>query len=285
MTEGPFFAETAYTWEIVVYFFLGGLSAGCFLLSVVANYWKEDLKPLAKIGAVLAPIALAVGRLFLMVDLGKPFRFWRLLLSFNPTSALSWGVWFLNIFFGLSVVYAFLVVKGKDDKAKAVGYLGIPFALLVGGYTGVLLAQAPGRALWHSALLPVIFLVGGIVSGIALVMLVAAAKGQGETSAKLGKVLASLLIFELGMLFAEVIVLLNGGADAALAVEGLLSGQFSFLFWVVAVIMGGVLPILSLFRSKIPPALQIIASILILVGIFTVRYIVVLGGQVEVPLL
>ena len=88
----------AYDWMIVTYFFLGGLSAGAFLFSVAANYWKPELRPLGKTVAVLAPIALAIGMFVLFIDLGKPFRVWRLITGFNPSSALSWGVWFLNIF-------------------------------------------------------------------------------------------------------------------------------------------------------------------------------------------
>ena len=99
-------AEVAYDWMVAVYFFLGGLSAGAFLFSVGATYWKEELRPLAKAPAVLAPIALAAGMLLLLLDLGQPMRSWRLILTFNSTSVLSWGVWFLNIFGLLSVMAA-----------------------------------------------------------------------------------------------------------------------------------------------------------------------------------
>ena len=102
----------AYNWMIAAYFFLGGLGVGAFLFSVAANYWKQDLKPAAKATSVVTPLAIALGMFVLWLDLGQPFRVWRLFLSFNPTSALSWGVWFLNIFFVLSLVYAWFVVKG-----------------------------------------------------------------------------------------------------------------------------------------------------------------------------
>ena len=139
----------AYNWMIVVYFFLGGLGAGAFLLSVAANYWKRDLKPIATIAAIIAPLAVGIGLLFLVVELGRPERFWRLLLTFNYTSAISWGVWFLNIFFLLSVIHAWLSLKGKESRFVA--YAGVPFAILVGTYTGVLLSQSLGNAFWHSA--------------------------------------------------------------------------------------------------------------------------------------
>ncbi|KKK60962.1 hypothetical protein LCGC14_3019110, partial [marine sediment metagenome] len=76
----------AYNWMIVVYFFLGGLGAGAFLLSVAADFWKQELKPVAKIAAIIAPLAVGIGLLFLVADLGRPERFWRLFLTFNHTS-------------------------------------------------------------------------------------------------------------------------------------------------------------------------------------------------------
>ena len=80
----------AYNWIVAVYFFLGGLGAGAFLLSVTATYWWQELKPVARTASVLAPIAIAAGLFCLWLDLGQPFRVWRLFLSFNPTAAISY---------------------------------------------------------------------------------------------------------------------------------------------------------------------------------------------------
>jgi len=271
--------EIAFNWVIVAYFFLGGLSAGCYLLSVTATYWNAELKPLAKTSAVMAPIALAIGMALLNMDLGRPERFWRLLTHFNPTSAISWGMMFLSIFFALSTVYAYMLLKGKDVKARMAAYAGLPFCFLVATYTGILLAQAPDRVLWHTALLPVLFLTGGIISGFAMTMLVSALKGQGEVSAKLSKTLACLLLVELGMVLIEMAVLLNGSVEAVAVVQELLKGSYSGLFWGVEIALGAVIPALILLRSKTSAPAQVLASVLILVGIFTMRYIVVIGGQ------
>lgn len=270
----------AYNWMVAVYFFLGGLGAGAFLLSVTANYWKQEFKPIAKTASVIAPIAIAIGLLFLSLDLGMPFRAWRLFLSFNPTSALSWGVWFLNIFFALSVVYAWLLFKGQTDKAKRVAYVCVPFAVLVATYTGVLLTQAPGRALWHSALMPVLFLNGGLISGLAAVILFSVGRASQELLSKLGKVAAWLVVLELGLVVVELLALRNGGSEGVAVVSALLAGEFSFLFLWVEVALGAVIPLLILFRSKVNPAALAVASALVLIGIFTMRYVIVVGGQV-----
>ena len=271
--------ELAYDWMIVTYFFLGGLSAGSFLFSVATTYWKQELRPLGRRPAILAPVILAVGLLILLVDLGQPFRAWRLFFSLNPASALSWGVWFLNIFFVLSVLYAWNLVKTTPDKAKKFGYIGVPFAVLVAMYTGVLLTQAPGRPLWHTALVPVLFLNGALVSGVALGMLVSSDLADGGALAKAGKLLAGLVLLELGLVIVELIVLFNSSGEAAAAATGLLTGPYAVAFLGIEVLLGTIVPVILLLRSKTPAA-QMIASVLILIGVFTMRYVVVVGGQV-----
>ncbi len=280
MVEFKIIEHMSYDWVIAAYFFLGGLSVGSYLLSVAANYWKKSLQPLANIAAIITPLFLSLGMLLLFLDLGKPFRFWRLLFTLVPTSALSWGVWFLNIFFFISLAYTWFLIKGNGAKAKKFAYFGLPFALLVGSYTAVLLGQAPGRVLWHSALMPLLFLLGGLISGIALVMLVAIALNKGAISAQLNKFIAWLLVLELGLVLIEILNLFNGGARAVAMANRLMRGEYSFLFWMVEIVLGAVLPLVILFRSKVTLSHQAMASVLILVGIFAMRYIVVVGGQV-----
>jgi formate-dependent nitrite reductase membrane component NrfD len=273
--------HVAYDWMIVVYFFLGGVSAGAFMFSVAANYWKQEFKPLAKTAAILAPITLAIGMFFLLVDLGKPFRMWRLFLSFNPRSAISWGTWFLCIFFLLSLVYIWLLTKGEDEKAKKYAYLGLPMAFLVAIYTAIILAQSPGTALWRHviAILPWLFLVGGLISGIALVILVSAGRMDSVLLAKLGKFVVWLVLLELGIIFTDVVILFNGDVTAVDSAKSFLVGEFSFLFWVLEIILGSLIPVIILLRTKVSTKGLAVASMLILMGIYVMRYIVVIGGQ------
>jgi tetrathionate reductase subunit C len=271
--------HVAYNWMIAVYFFLGGLGAGAFVLSVAANYWKQEFKPVAKTASIVAPIAIAIGLFFLWIDLGRPFRVWRLFVSFNPTSALSWGVWFLNIFFALSVLYAGLLAMGQIAKAKLAAYAGLPFAILVGTYTGILLAQSPGRALWHSALIPVLFLNGGLISGIAIVILLSVGRQNGDVLSKLGKVVGALVALEVGLVTIELIALLNGGAASVEAGNALLTGMHGFLFLGVEMVLGALIPVIILLRNKVGSAALATASALVLIGIFTMRYVIILGGQ------
>jgi len=268
----------SFDWMIALFFFLSGTSAGSFLFSMMANYWKKDYKPLATTAAWIAPIVLAIGMFIALIDLGKPSRLWRLYLYLNPTSMLSWGIWFLSIFFLITVAYLWLLKK-DENKAKRLGYIGVLFALAAASYTAVLLAQAPARALWHSSMVPPLFVLGGLISGVALVILVSADKTDRALINRLGRGLGWLILLELGLIPIEVLTLLNGGADDVIAAKALLVGEYSFLFWVVEIALGAVIPAAIFLRAKASPRLQSAAAMLVLIGIFMMRYIIVMGGH------
>jgi formate-dependent nitrite reductase membrane component NrfD len=283
MLEYDIVRHLTFDWAIVTYFFLGGLSAGAFFFSVAAKYWKKEFEPMAKTAALVAPVAVAAGMILLLVHLGRPLRAWRLALNFRPTSALSWGFWFLGIYLVLSIIHALFLYRDEIQTAKGVGYAGLPFAFLVSVYSAVLLHQAPGKVLWHhTAVLPWLFLTGGVISGISFVMLLSDGKLPEPQIRTLGKFLAWLVVLELAMITGEIIVFINGGSEEVTAAMFLLAkGKvYTLLFWLVEVLLGAAIPLVILFIGKFPKITRYAASILLLVGIYMMRYIVVIGGQI-----
>ncbi len=279
MFEQNTVTHLAYDWMIVMYFFLGGLSVGAYLFSVAANYWKQEYKSLAKRSAVLSLIVLAIGMFMLLIHLGRPERFWRVFTSFNPHSMLSWGAWLLNIFGLLDFIFTVLLFTSKKSVAKKVAYIGLPFALLTAFYTAIHIARAPDMLLWHSSLMPVLFLNGALISGIALVILFSANAKNVELFSKLGKFLALLVVIELCLVLSEVLMLFNGGNESIAVARSLISGRIGFLFLGVEIMVGAVVPVAILLKAKSDAILQIVASLLILIGVFTMRYVIVVGGQ------
>ena len=279
MSEQGAVSHLAYDWMIVMYFFLGGLSVGAYLFSVAANYWKQEFKHLAKRSAVLSLIALAIGMFMLLIHLGRPDRTWRIFTYFNPQSMLSWGAWILNIFGLLALIYTCLLFINKEIAAKKFAYLGLPFALLTAIYTAIHIARAPDKLLWHSTMMPVLFLNGAIISGIAGVMLFSANSNNTALLSKLGRFVAWMVMVELCMVLAEVLMLLNGGTESIAVAKFLVSGNIGFLFVGVEIVLGAVVPAAILLKAKPSALLQIAASLLILIGIFAMRYVIVVGGQ------
>jgi molybdopterin-containing oxidoreductase family membrane subunit len=118
-----------------------------------------------------------------------------------------------------------------------------------------------------------------VISGAALVILVSAGRADSVLLAKLGKFLVCLVLLELVIIFTDVVILFNGDITAVESAKSFLVGEFSFLFWGLEIILGSLIPVIILLRTKVSTKGLAVASILILIGIYVMRYIVVIGGQ------
>lgn len=179
--------------------------------------------------------------------------------------------------------------KGNMRLTRIFGFIGIPLAISVHGYTGFILAFGKARALWNTALMPILFLVSAIVSGIALMILVCTIKDRFFSKEKkinltlifnLGKLLAWMIIFDLFLVGSDLIVLSISHSDAQAIAHLLLLGKFSPLFLIVENLLGKIVPFILLVVPKFRRLTTIVvASILVVIGIFFMRYIVVVGGE------
>ena len=186
----------------------------------------------------------------------------------------------MNILFVLSAFHAWQVIKGQTTSlGKFAAYVGFPVALVVGTYTGILLTMSPGNPLWHTPLVPVLFLNGGLICGLAFALLAAGGKAV-ELRAKVAKYLICLVLAELGLIIIELITLFHAGGDYASAANGLFIGKFGALFVGLEIILGIIIPVGILLLSKARFGAQVLASVLVLIGILAMRFVVVIGGQV-----
>jgi tetrathionate reductase subunit C len=142
--------------------------------------------------------------------------------------------------------------------------------------------------------MPPIFLVSAMVSGLALMILVVVVKDFVLQRKKepdraliyaLGKFLVASIVLDLILIGIDLSVLLTSTTEAYRAALMLLNGQFRFLFLGVEVTLGAIVPLLlilsPLTKHWIPGF--VIASVLVMVGIFAMRCIMVIGG-LSIPL-
>lgn len=280
---------------IAVYFYLTGLSAGSFILSTLAYaFGMEQYKSLGRVGVILATVLLIIAPLFLLLHIGVPHRAWHLFLYLNFESPITWGSFLLILYPVNCIIYGYFMFKEKKKQTRLFGLIGIPLAVSVHGYTGFILAFGKARALWNTALMPILFLVSAIVSGIALMILVCIVKDRFFTKLKkinypllenLGKMLAWVIVFDLFLVGCDILVLLISHSDAQDVAHLLLSGKFFPLFLIVENLLGKIVPftllIVPRFRNLVT---MIIASLLVIIGIFVMRYVVVVGGE-SIPLI
>ena len=109
-------------WWIVLYFFLGGLAGGSYLLATLIDlFGRPEDRPLARLGYYIAFPCVVLSGLVLTVDLGRPERFWHMLIErntlrpmFKSWSPMSIGAWALLIF-GLFTFLSFLAALAEEE--------------------------------------------------------------------------------------------------------------------------------------------------------------------------
>lgn len=146
-------------WEIATYFFLGGISAASYVLARLAERAGgargERYRSLTRAGTYLSFATLLPCAPLLIHDLGDRKRFHHMLRVFKPSSPMSLGTWLLTGFAGI-VTSAMLRERARDRRGAlerfrarslisetlcaAHDLAGLPLALGVAGYTGVLLS-------------------------------------------------------------------------------------------------------------------------------------------------
>jgi tetrathionate reductase subunit C len=276
------FHQEAFGMNIAIYFYLTGLSAGSFILSTLAyGFGMEQYKPLGRVGVILATVLLIIAPFFLLIHISVPYRAWHLFVYLNFESPITWGSFLLILYPINCIVYGYFMFKENMKLTRIFGLIGIPLAISVHGYTGFILAFGKARALWNTALMPILFLVSAIVSGIALMILVSREKKVNiPLLENLGKLLAWMIVFDLFLVGSDLLVLLISHSDAQEAAHLILAGNFSPLFLIVENLMGKIVPFILLIVPKFRNlATLVIASLLVVVGIFFMRYIVVVGGE------
>ncbi|KUO71238.1 MAG: polysulfide reductase [Desulfosporosinus sp. BRH_c37] len=290
------------TWGlmIVIYLFTAGLSAGSMITSNLAFlYGGKDFERVGRFGAYISPFPISLGLGVLLLDLGSPFNFYRLFLTLQVRSPMSYGSWAILLFTGLSVIYLYLwlpekyqIVGRRKSSEKWKKWLAIfmPFLSVgVASYTGLLL-NAAVRPLWNAPLLPVLFLVSALSTGVASVILLSTLspwqRARHQELHVLTKADAALIILECLIILIMILMGSFNSVSVAMAFGSLLFGQYALIFWFLIAGLGLILPFaleLMELKDKIPVRwalpVTVSSSFLVLFGGFFVRYIITYAGQ------
>lgn len=289
-----FTAAPHWEWLIVFYFFFGGLAGGCYFLAALIDlFGRPEDRPLARLGYSIAFPCVVLCGLILIVDLGRPLRFWHMLVqrnTFEPMvklwSPMSAGSWALAIF-GVFSFVSFVSGLAESDRGpwrRLRGIGGGPIArrivavpggiagFYVAGYTGVLLAVT-NRPIWSDTpLLGMLFVVSAASTSAALLILVAGRQAWSTPGiAALHRMDDWVLLLELVVIIA-VVVSLGPVAAAWLNVWGAL---------LLLVVIGGLLvPLWMSWRARHTRHLNATAAAaLVLAGGFLLRVVIVLSSE------
>jgi hypothetical protein len=178
----PVVKPPVWTWEIPIYFFVGGLGGMSAVIALAAAIFHHV--DLAQAAMSLAAISVVLSPILLILDLGRPHLFINMLRVFKPQSAMSMGAWILTGFGGCVVpglialeLHMLHTFTGTMDQFLriAAGLLifgSAIFGMLLATYTGVLIgATAIPAWFLHRVLLPIHFGTAGLGSAAALLEL------------------------------------------------------------------------------------------------------------------
>lgn len=272
-------------WDIrvVLDLFLGGIGIGAFILaSILYMIDAEKYKLICKTGFIIAPIFVAVGLVFLLLEIGRPFQAATMMFFVNPTSVMSWGGFLQAIFMVLSVYVLYKVYKNQE-QSRAVLMFAMFFALAVGIYHGALLTSI-GQAAWNGALLT-LFLTTSLVSGTLLTLFLSN-RLQKTTwhNSFISLVLVTLVFLSMVSLLGWLLAMGTQSVESKEALTYLCS-HFTVWIW-IAFIFAMAIPMVvyvkSLITQKELSSFEFyITSLGAVVGVFVLKYVVVYLGQLD----
>jgi formate-dependent nitrite reductase membrane component NrfD len=273
--DEPVLKPPDWGWSVIGYLWMGGIGAGSFVTaSLAALRGRKDDRAIAKLGYTISTLAMGVSAPLLISHLGRPARFHHMLRIFKPRSPMNAGVWGMTSLSAVAAGAALVNLTNAGSVPRAMAALaGLPPALFVGSYTGVLLSHS-SIPLWaKSPLLPALFACSALATGAAAVGLAAELLGVGSTRARKRVADAE----RIGSL-AEAIALAAWLSDVGEYAKPLREPPLKDLFE-KAVQGAGIAAPLALPSTKESSIWDVIKPALVLAGGLALRYVLIEGGR------
>ncbi|OGS49391.1 MAG: hypothetical protein A3K68_02595 [Euryarchaeota archaeon RBG_16_68_13] len=297
--------------------FIGLSAGGVIIASLVYILNLKRFKSIATFAELLAVISILLVPFFIAFDLGRPERAINLVLFGRIESPLVWTVIVLTTYLVVCITYLYYGVRrellalaerpgrlqwlyrltlfGYRDASEAsferdarlvrrMSYVVLPLAIALHSITGLIFAVVGARPGYHTAIMPPLFVVSAVLSGIALVTFVIVVAGkrvklpvEPGTVEELGKIMAILLPVLAYLLLMEWTVVFYGANPGPLNVWSFIAtGAYAPLFWAL-VVLGLVVPFALLAHPRWRTRRTVgIASGLIVFGVFLERYLIVI---------
>lgn len=323
--------EISLNWDllIVMYPYITGLVAGAFILASLNRVFNiKALKPTYVISLLTALSFMLIATMPLITHLGKPQRFYEMLITPHLTSAMAiFGfvyLWYLMVVLLLEIwfdyrydmvlwsrekkgimkfVYKALTLWVSDTSPQSrktddkLGYIitvvGIPSAFLLHGYVGFIFGSIKANPWWSTVMMPVIFIFSAMVSGIALVMFVYMGinylrkrKADILCLDTIAKFLFYMLIIDFALESLDQIHRIYEADESFDILKLLVRGKLFFTFFIMQLGVGTFIPLAVIGfiqfkkpKEKIRKIIYLMMSICVLIGIFFMRWNVVIGGQ------
>jgi Fe-S-cluster-containing dehydrogenase component/formate-dependent nitrite reductase membrane component NrfD len=277
--------------DMVIYLFAKAVSTGVMLLASLLWLLGFQGGLVTIVAPVISVVFIALTTVVLIVDLERPERFYYILTRSNWRSWLVWGTWFLAAHGTISGVWFAAGWFGWTRVLDVLAWPAIVAATLATSYTGFLFAQGRGRDLWQGPYAAIDLIAQSGAAGSTALLLASIfmnvddGGGLGSAQRVLAWSAAASLVVHVLMLLIENVLTPSPTRHHELAVGTIRRGAYARLFWGLAIVAGGLLPIPALVTMPEygPSLLTMTACVLALAGGAAWDYIWIEAGQ-SVPL-
>ena len=286
-------------WGILIatYVFFVVTSTGlCIVSSIGHVFGFKNFHPIAKRAVFLSIVNISTGFLVIAFEIENT---WRMpvgnVIGANLTSNIWWMGTLYGIYLVLMILEFIMLQKERHGTAAAFGLAVLLTGIAANSNLGAIFGLLNGQEFWYGPYMPIYFVTSAAMSGcIAIIFFTNIAyKFNGwqmneemrrslESVAKLGALMLSIILF---FTFWRTLAGITGSAPGKHeAIMLLLSGDYAFNFWVGEMLLGLALPlaIILLVRGRNMNGL-FVATLIAMVGIFFMRYDLVIVGQLVPP--
>jgi len=289
-----------WTWEVAVYLFLGGLTAGIMIFSAVVHLLKKQrtLHFAACQLPLWAPIVLSIGMTTLFLDLEHKLYVFRFYTTLQHTSPMSWGSWILMLVYPICVLMILATFRAgyptfaarleklpmvstlfdlAEKRMRIFAIMSIPTGMALGIYTGILLSTFSARPIWNTTILCALFLISGLSSAAALIAISARRVEERHTFSRLDAIIITVELLLIGIL---IIGLSTGGRVQLDGLKLIMGGEYTVAFWGFFVFIGLIVPLMpELWQMRYGRVLVMLAPLLVMTGGYMLRHVTLEVGQ------
>ena len=300
-------------WGLWITIDLSSIALGAGAFSLCAGVYLFGLKryqPLARTATFIGLICYTMATLSLILDIGRPDRFWHSLVYWNPHSLL-WEVTMCVVLYLTVLVFESMptianwewlrkhmpkmskMMGGVHHYAPILAIIGLGLSSLHQSSLGATYGVIKARPFWFKPELSVLFMLTAIVGGIALTLFVTMLSSRLTKKAKINDGLVERGALFVGYLLIAALYFRGWDALAQTYVydpgrtEGLLyltKGPFAFNFWIVEMLFGLLIPmVLLLYKpTRTNRFWRMAALLMVAIGVVAYRWDTNLTGQLVV---
>jgi len=276
--------------HVFAIFLIVAASGALNVASIGTVFGKPIYKPLGRLSGLLALALLLGGLVVLVLDLGRPDRLIVAMTHYNFKSIFAWNIFLYVGFMVIVAVYLWLQMERRMNRhAKTAGLVAFLWRLILTTGTGSIFGFLIAREAYDSAIMAPLFVAMSFSFGLAVYILVLLAACRGsereigdvvmaKLSRLLGVFVAAVLYFTAVQHLANLYAAEHIGVERFILMDG---GIYTLLFWAGQVVLGGIIPMMLVFRPATAGSNRnaILASVLVIVGGFAQVYVIVIGGQ------